>query len=63
MLSRISAVVRLLLEAHQLDIDDVEALAGLRQEVPQQFVHEHGLSTQRTIRRVGTPVGSQIDGR
>ena len=32
-------VVRLLLEAHQLHIDKVEAFAGLRQELAQQVVH------------------------
>jgi hypothetical protein len=33
-------VVRILLEPHQLIVDGVEALARLRQEFPQQIVHE-----------------------
>ncbi|MGY3655746.1 hypothetical protein ACVJ19_002409 [Bradyrhizobium sp. USDA 376] len=32
-------VVRLLLELHQLIVDGVQALAGLRQELPQQIIH------------------------
>ncbi len=32
-------VVRLLLEAHELDVDDVEAFVRLGQEFPQQVVH------------------------
>ncbi|MHC2862572.1 hypothetical protein ACVIYH_003650 [Bradyrhizobium diazoefficiens] len=34
-------VVRLLLELHQLIVDGVQALAGLRQELPQQIIHEN----------------------
>ncbi|MET4789475.1 hypothetical protein ABIF64_001653 [Bradyrhizobium japonicum] len=33
-------VVRLLLELHQLIVDGVQALAGLRQKLPQQIIHE-----------------------
>jgi len=33
-------VVRLLLETHELDVDDVEALARLGQELAQQVVHQ-----------------------
>jgi hypothetical protein len=38
-------VVRILLEPHQLIVDGVQAFAGLRQEFPQQIVHETGLRT------------------
>ena|SRR6516165_3130705 len=34
------SVVGLAFEAHQLQIDDVEILAGLRQELAQQIIHE-----------------------
>ena len=40
-------VVRLLLEPHQLIVDGIQALAGLRQKLPQQIIHETGLRTQR----------------
>src|SRR6476620_8622651 len=33
-------VIRLLLELHQLIVDGVQALAGLRQKLPQQIIHE-----------------------
>ncbi len=33
-------VVRILLEPDQLDVDEIETLVGLRQEFPQQIVHE-----------------------
>ena len=33
------AVIRLLLKAHELSIDQVEAFAGFGEEVPQQLVH------------------------
>ena len=36
-------VVRLLLEPHQLIVDGVQALAGLRQKLTQQVIHETGL--------------------
>jgi hypothetical protein len=32
-------VVRLLLKAHELDIDGIETLMGLGQKIPQQLVH------------------------
>ena len=38
-------VVRILLEPHQLVVDGVQALAGLRQKLPQQIIHETGLRT------------------
>jgi hypothetical protein len=38
-------VVGFLLEPNQLIIDGVQALAGLRQELPQQIIHETGLRT------------------
>jgi hypothetical protein len=41
-------VVGLLLEPHQLIVDGVQALAGLRQELTQQVIHETGLRTQRS---------------
>ena len=34
-------VVRLLLELHQLIVNGVQALAGLRQKLPQQIIHEN----------------------
>jgi hypothetical protein len=34
-------VVRILLEPHQLVVDGVETLVGLRQELPQQIIHQH----------------------
>ena len=34
------AVVRLLLEAHQLRIDPIETLIGLGQELAKQIIHE-----------------------
>ncbi len=40
-------VVRLLLEPHQLIVDGIEALARLRQKLPQQIIHGTGLRTQR----------------
>ncbi len=39
-------VVRILLEPHQLVIDGIQALAGFRQELPQQIIHQTGLRTQ-----------------
>ena len=33
-------VVRLLLKAHELDVDNVDAFVRLREEVPQQLVHD-----------------------
>jgi hypothetical protein len=32
-------VVRLLLKAHEFDIDGIETLVSLGQKIPQQFVH------------------------
>jgi hypothetical protein len=43
-------VVRFLLEPHQLIVDRIQALAGLRQKLPQQIIHETGLRTQRRAR-------------
>ena len=40
-------VVRILLEPHQLIIDGIQALAGFRQKLPQQIIHEIGLRIQR----------------
>jgi glycerol-3-phosphate responsive antiterminator len=37
------AVIRVLLETHKLSVDQVEALAGFVQEVPQQLVHTRRL--------------------
>ena len=50
-------VVRLLLETHQLDVDGVEALAGLGQELPQQIVHGTQPSDARQ-RATDAPFGS-----
>ena len=47
------AVVRLLLEAHELGVDPVETLAGLGQELAQQVVHTNALVATRAL-RVGT---------
>ncbi len=44
-------VARVLLEPHQLIVDRVQALAGLRQEFPQKIIH------------LGTPSKNQYDGR
>ena len=41
-------VVRLLLEAHELDVDHVETLVGLGQEFAQQVVHDNSLRPERT---------------
>jgi hypothetical protein len=40
-------VVRILLKANQLCIDDIKAFARLGQKIAQQFVHELRLSAQR----------------
>src|SRR5258707_13779226 len=34
-------VVRILLEPHQLIIDRIQALVGLRQELPQKIIHQN----------------------
>jgi hypothetical protein len=47
----------LLLETDELDVDDVEALVGLNQEVPKQFVHRSGLRP-RFGGRLAVPLGS-----
>jgi hypothetical protein len=39
-------VVGILLETHQLVIDSVETLVGLRQELAQQIIHEGKASTR-----------------
>ena len=44
-------VVGVLLETHELDVDDVETLVGLGQEFPQQVVH--GKRLRRQARRLG----------
>jgi hypothetical protein len=46
-------VVRILLEANQLCIDNVKAFARLREKFAQQFVHELGLSAQHAKERTG----------
>ena len=48
MLSKDLRVVRVLLEPDQLDVDRVEALAGLGEEFPQQIVHKRTPSEIRT---------------
>jgi hypothetical protein len=40
-------VVRILLEANQLDVNDIDALVRLGEKLPQQVVHKPTLSTQR----------------
>ena len=49
-------VVRLLLEANELHVDDIEAFVRLGEKLPQQVVHGTGLSTP------GTPVGRRLSG-
>jgi hypothetical protein len=48
-------VVRFLLEPHQLIVDRIQALAGLRQELPQQIIHQNkpskNLGLQSTVNR------------
>ncbi len=46
-------VVRILLEANQLCIDNIKAFARLREKFAQQFVHELGLSAQHAKERTG----------
>jgi hypothetical protein len=43
-------VVRFLLELHQLIVDGVQALAGLRQKLSQKIVHEIWPSPMRAQR-------------
>ena len=45
------AVVRLLLEAHQLGIDPIETLIGLGEEFPEQVVHLLAPRTTHATRR------------
>src|ERR1700704_179954 len=53
-------VVRFLLETHQLDIDNVQAFAGLGEKIAQQFIHEQSLSvaTHVTLQQFREPRGS-----
>src|SRR4051794_10410208 len=60
-------IVRLLLEAHQFSIDDVEALTCLSEELTQQVVHTLGRFRRNTpdsqsVRNSGrpVPVGSDL---
>ena len=54
-------VVRFLLEPHQLIVDGIQALAGLRQKLPQKIIHQNTPSKHlccgcpSTILRVGHP--------
>ena len=50
-------VVGILLETHELDVDDVETLVRLGQEFPQQIVHEKRLRRQ-ALARLPLSVGS-----
>src|SRR6266496_3502216 len=52
-------VVRILLEADQLDVDDVEALIGLGQEFAQQFVHGNAPGREATRAACPAPVASE----
>ena len=60
MLSRIFGVVRLLLEAHELDVDHVEALVRLGQELAQQVVHRQRPSSPGTQAARPLPFGSRL---
>jgi hypothetical protein len=55
-------VVRILLEANQLRIDNVEAFARLREKFAQQLVHEFGFrrSAQRNGRRPSSSAGPAV---
>ena len=59
MLSRILALFGILLETHELDVDDVETLVGLGHEFPQQVVHGNAF-TRRALARPPLPVGSAV---
>jgi hypothetical protein len=48
-------VVRVLLEAHELDVDDVETLVGLGHEFPQQVVHGQNAFIDGLTRPSATP--------
>ena len=52
-------VVRIPLEADQLDVDDVEALIGLGQEFAQQFVHGNAPGREATRAACPAPVASE----
>jgi hypothetical protein len=43
-------VVRFLLEPHQLIVDGIQALAGLRQKLPQKIVHQNTPSKALDLR-------------
>ena len=43
-------VVRILLEPHQLIVDGIQALVGLRQKLPQQIIHENRPSKALVLR-------------
>ncbi len=47
MLRRIALVVRVLLEADELDVDRVEMLAGLGQKLAQKIVHDDDSNSTR----------------
>ncbi|QCJ72853.1 hypothetical protein DAA51_02785 [Bradyrhizobium sp. WBAH10] len=51
-------VVRLLLELHQLIVHGVQALAGLRQKLPQQIIHELRLTDLGRKRDVRATLGT-----
>src|ERR1700740_175643 len=47
-------VVRLLLETHEFGVDQIEALVGFGQEVPQQLIHSQRLTA------AGNSAGTRI---
>ena len=51
-------VVRVLLETHEFDVDDVETFVGLGHEFPQQVVHDR----QRLRRRAYGPSAALASG-
>jgi hypothetical protein len=58
-------VVRLLLKAHELDVNDIDALVRLSEEISQQLVHDKYFATpQRAARALyrhsGTLLGNGL---
>ncbi len=61
-----AAVIRLLLETHELGVDEIEALAGLSEKVAQQLVHSRRLvaaGEPPATRRACIPLPAAHDAR
>ena len=56
------AVVRFLLEAHELGVDQIETLVGLSQEFTQQVVHTGALDTAGVCRLAPAPLADSWRG-